>query len=353
MISFESEEENTNFELSHPDANNEYVWTYEGGWSGSIEYLDEENTSYDNNRWTVSVAIHEDEPEGDWTLEIDGTTIQEDITVVQPSTSFTASGDVSFYLEPYQEDTYSDEETITFSNTGNVRMKVDVNYESDNIIHNVSQEIFYPGESGEITLQYVSSTGGLVQFGESISIEPYPIGKLDLDIEGNVGIGSRGSYGLNIGVTVGYEGYEQVQTDYYELQYLESLEVNGNSHNNITFYIYPHEEIDFDIEGSDVEIIDVSEDTEERLTPGEEDEIELTVHFRSHYENDGEIELILDEDDYTTAVQLTETIPQPGEEEVSFIEEEAETITFGIVFIGGILLIGAVRIFISKKKDDD
>ncbi len=182
--------------------------------------------------------------------------------------------------------------------------------------------------------------------------QPYPIGKLDLDIEGNVGIGSRGSYGLNIGVTVGYEGYEQVQTDSYELQYLESLEVNGNSHNNITFYIYPHEEIDFDIEGSDVEIIDVSEDTEERLTPDMGDEIELTVHFRSDHENDGSLRLFLGDENHTTEIILTEIVPPPGDEEVSFIEEEAETITFGILFIGGIIAIGAVRIALSKRKED-
>jgi len=354
-ISFESDTQTTHIEMTHPEATRTYNWTYDDGWSGDVDFLDDGNTTYDGESWIISIAIYDEEPEGEWNLyiEIDGESNEFDIDVVEPSTSFSASGDISFYLEPYQEDTYSDEESITFTNSGNVRMKVDVNYEDDDLTHEVSQEIFAPGESGDITFQYISSTGGVVEFGETVSIEPYPIGKLDLEIDGNVGVGSRASYGLTIGVTVGYEGYQQAQASNYEVQYLESMEVSGDSHDNLTFYVYPHEEIDFHISSSDVEIIDVSEDTDEPLSPNGEEEIEVTVHFKSHHENDGNITLILNGDRYNSEIRLTETVPQPGEEEVSFIEEEAETITFGIVFIGGILLIGAVRIFISKKKDDD
>lgn len=75
------------------------------------------------------------------------------------------------------------------------------------------------------------------------------------------------------------------------------------------------------------------------------------MEFKSNRENNGFIELIVEGDNYTTEVQLSETAPEPGEEEVSFIEEEAETITFGIVLIGGVIIFGLVRIFLRKKED--
>ena len=354
-ISFESDTQTTHIEMTHPEATRTYNWTYDDGWSGDVDFLDDGNTTYDGERWTISIAIYDEEPEGEWDLyiEIDGQPNEFDIDVVEPSTSFSASGDINFYLEPYQENTFSDEQSITFTNSGNVRMKVDVNHEDDNLTYEISQEIFHPGDSGEITFQYISSTGGLIEFGETISIEPFPIGKLDLDLEGNIGVGSRASYGLNIGVTVGYQGYEQAQADNYEIQYLNSMEVDGDTHNNMTFYVYPHEDIDFDVEGTNVEIIDVSEDTDESLSPGEEEEIEITVHFKSHHENDGDIQLILEDDEYITEIQLSEIAPQPGDEEVSFIEEEAETITLGVIFIGGILFIGLGRIWLNKRKKEE
>ena len=270
------------------------------------------------------------------------------------STPLSVSGSVEFYLEPYEVDVYSDEDSVTYTNNGNVKTRVVLEYEDENLTHEVEKDVFEPGESGEITFQYYSAEGGVISFGTEVSIQHYPLGRLDLDSEDNIGVGSRVSYLLNIGVTVGYEGYEQVQMENYEIQYKESISVKGDTENNLTFYVYPHEEIDFDMIGTDVEILDISEDTGEPLSSDEENrEIELTVQFRSHHEDDGEIELILDGDNYTTEIQLTETAPEPGDEEVSFIEEEAETITFGIILIGGIVVIGAVRVLLSKKKEDD
>ena len=270
------------------------------------------------------------------------------------STPLSVSGSVEFYLEPYEVDVYSDEDSVTYTNNGNVKTRVVLEYEDENLTHEVEKDVFEPGESGEITFQYYSAEGGVISFGTEVSIQHYPLGRLDLDSEDNIGVGSRVSYLLNIGVTVGYEGYEQVQMENYEIQYKESISVKGDTENNLTFYVYPHEEIDFDMIGTDVEILDISEDTDEPLSSDEENrEIELTVQFRSHHEDDGEIELILDGDNYTTEIQLTETAPEPGDEEVSFIEEEAETITFGIILIGGIVVIGAVRVLLSKKKEDD
>jgi len=275
--------------------------------------------------------------------------------MVEPNTSLTVTGDIDFYLEPYQEDVYSDEQSIRYTNTGNVKARLDVEYDDEDLTHDVSQEIFEPGESADITFQYYSSNRGLVEFGTDVSIGQYPLGKLDLEAEGNIGVGSRGGRTLTIGVTVGYQGYKQAQGDNYEVQYRDSIELEGNTQENLTFYVYPHEEIYFDVTGSDVEIIDVSMDTDELLTPRSEgeEEVEITVHFESNHQNDGTIDLILDGDHYTTAVQLTETAPKPGNEEVSFVEEEAETITLGIILIGGIVIIGAARIFLSKKDEED
>lgn len=350
-ISYSSIDEETHLEMTHPDASQNYVWTYEDGWEGDLNYLDLENTSYDGDGWTITIAIHSDEPTGDWNLQIDEQNFE--IEVVESDTSFSVSGDISFYLEPYQEETYSDEGSVTFRNTGNVPMKIEVIYEDDDLVHELPKEVFYPGESGQIVFQYISSTGGLLKFAPSVSVEPFSIGAVSLDGEGNVAVISQGAIGLNFSLTVGYRGYEQAQADNYEVQYLNSMEVRGDTHNNITFYVYPHEDIFFDLEGSNLEIIDVSEDTSEQLFPREEEEIEITVHFKSHHENDGEIQLILEEDGYITEIQLTETVSEPGEEEVSFIEEEAETITLGVLLIGGIAVFGAARILLNKKKEED
>jgi len=243
-------------------------------------------------------------------------------------------------------------------------MKVDVNHEDDNLTYEISQEIFHPGDSGEITFQYISSTEGLIEFGETITIEPYPIRKLDLDIIGNVGVGSRANYGLTIGVTVGYRGYEQVQADGYDVQYLESVEVSGDSTNNVSFYIYPEEDVLYDIEGENVTfdeddvrvfIHDEEEPREIVYDPTEPlgsgyGEVEITVQFDSHHEDDGSIDLVVERDRYSTAVQLTETAPRPGEEEISFVEEEAEAITLGIILVGGVAVYIGGRMWLSKKE---
>ena len=349
-ISYSNIDEKTHLEMTHPDASQNYVWTYEDGWEGDLNYIDLENTSYDGDSWAINIAIHGDEPTGDWILQIDEQNFE--IEVVEPDTSFSVSGDIHFYLEPYQEEAYSDEGSVTFRNTGNVPMKIEVIYEDDDLVHDSSKDVFYPDESGQIVFQYISSTGGLIKFAPSVSVEPFSIGAVSLVGEGNVAVISQGAVGLNFGVTVGYRGYEQAQADNFEVQYLESMEVRGNSHNNLTFYVYPHDDIDFGVDGEDVEIIEISENTDEPLRPNEKEEIELVVHFRSHHENDGYIELVLDGNRYTTNIQLSETVPQPVDEEVSFLEEKAETVTLGIILIIGVLIFGVFRVFLSRRKGD-
>jgi len=61
----------------------------------------------------------------------------------------------------------------------------------------------------------------------------------------------------------------------------------------------------------------------------------------------------VERDRYTTEIQLTEKAPEPGEEEVSFVEEEAETITLGILLVGGVAVYIAGRMWFAKKEEDE
>lgn len=352
QISYESQDMTTNIELTHPDANREYSWSYDDGWLGSMDYVDMGNTSYEDNRWTVNIAIHKDEPIGEWTLRM-GEIVSE-INVVKPiEGSFSVSGDVRFLLEPYLDDYESETQSVNFRNTGNVKMKVHVNYDDENLYHEVSQDVFLPGESGQIMFRFIGDTGSISKYTPLVSIEPFSIGAVNLGAGGNVAVISQGAVGLNFGVTVGYSGYEQGAGDNYEIQYMEQMTVNGYTNNNLTFYIYPHEEITFDIVGSNVEILDISEDPDVPLVPGDEKEVAITVHFRSDHRNDGTISLEVGRDIYTTNIIIGQTASRPpGDTDLRFLDEEARTITMGIILIGGMVAYGVGRIWWGKRKKE-
>jgi len=369
-ISYETDESDITIEFIHPEAIRTYIWTYDDGWKGSTNYLDQGNTSYTNNQWVVNIAIHEDEPTGEWTVQVDDDTYE--VTVVELEVSFAVKGDLEFWLEPYQEDIYVSEESVTFENTGNVKMKVQVNFDDENLTYELPREIFNPGESGDITFTYRATTEGAVKFSPSVSLEPYTLGAVSPEGEGNVAVISQGARGLNTEVTVGYRGYEQEEKDEYSIQYKNSIQVKGNTLNELMFYIYPNEEVyltfnqenvtfedenvTITVRGEDGEVLEENDfDPTEPLDP-DYGEVKITVEFLSDREEDGFIELEVeregDLDTYTTEIILTETAPEPGDEEVTFVEEQSETITLGIILIGGIVLIGAGRVWLSKREED-
>lgn len=360
-ISYEAIERTTHIELNHPDSNRTYEWFYEDGWEGSMNYIDLDNTSYSNGRWSVMLGVHEDEPTGNWTLLIEDDIYN--ITVVESDPSFSVSGDVNFHIEPGLEETYSAQDSVTFRNTGNVPMEVSVDHEDENLIYNIPQKTFEPGESGEITFNYTVSTGGAEKFFPSVSIQPYAVGAISLEGDENVKIISQEAYSFSAGVTIGYEGFRQIRVDDYSVQYKESIDISGDSTGTATFYIYPEESVLFDIEGENISFteddITISIDNNDLLQnidlpkqlDSDFDEVEVRIEFESHHEDDRHIDLIVDEDTYTTDIIITDPSPQPDDPELTILEEQTETITLGIILIVGVSLFILGRLWLANKEE--
>lgn len=368
-IRYSGEADQTSLGLSHPEYEKTYNWVFsDGEWSGDIDYLLEDDTYHvdENSEWVVTIAVDHDAPlDDDWTLILDDE--EHGVEIVEPSTAVGISGGLNFLFDPYSEDATATD-SIRVINEGNIPMTYEIEYTDTHLSHQKDQEVIRPSESGNPTFTYEYSTTDPEAFSPDISITAYFQDALDLEADGNTRVTSRSGFGVSTRVTVGYEGVEQEIRDGYSVQYTSSLQVPGNTYHEATFYVYPNEEvvinfysenvsfeddnitvIPLDSEGNRLDEIDF--DPNSALSP-EYGEVEITVEFKSDRENDGFIGLEVGRDRYTTNIQLTETAPQPGDEEVSFVEEEAEKITLGIVLIGGILAFGAARILLSKKKED-
>jgi len=380
-ISFESLNPETIIELYN--MNSSYLWEYSEmeGWGGDMEYLNEEETIYssDENIWYVQISINEedmnDDTEDDWTLEINTheETKTTELLVVKADTGASMIGQqLNFFFEPYQKGAQA-EDSVSLRNDGNVDLTIEIEFESEDlqIVGDIeSGDILEPGDTAEIVFLYETTTDDARPpiMIETISVTSYAMTQVNLDTDEDVRVYSRTSYGVETSYFVGYEGYEQWEDEGYSLQYDPSIDVIGNTYNEVTFYVYPNEEVyinfneeNITFENENVTIIprdsDGSELEEIDFDPTEPldsdyGEVEITVEFLSDREDDGFIELVVEEDRYTTEVQLTETAPEPGDEEVTFVEEQSETITLGIILIGGIVFIGAGRVWLSKRKGD-
>lgn len=369
-IRYSGEADQTSIELSHPEYEKTYNWSYsEGSWSGDIDYLLEDDSYYveENKEWVVTVAVDNDAPLYDeWTFTIDDK--EHPAEVVEPNTGVGISGGLNFQFEPYTEQT-TVTDSMSVLNEGNIPMTYEIEYTDQHLSHEIDEEIVQPGESGNPTFTYEYSTTDPEAFSPDVSITAHFQGRLDLEADGNTEVTSRTGFGVSTAVSVGYEDTEQEILDEYSVQYSESISVEGNTYEEITFYVYPNEEVFIDFESENVTFEDENITIIPRDSDGEQleeidfdsteplsrdyGEVKITVEFRSDREEDGYIGLQVERDLYTTEVQLTETAPEPGDEEVSFVEEEAETITMGIILTGGILIIGAARIFLNKKDEED
>jgi len=368
-INYESPTTETSIELLY-DGDTRYSWEFDEEWTGDLDYLDENGTYYDEeeNIWIVSIAVNHDAPTGEgWTFIINGE--EHHIQVVEPDTSVSLSGSLEFTFEPYTEGGEVSD-SLTLRNEGNVPMTYELTYTDENLNHEPEKYILDTGESISLTFTYQYSTRGPEMFSPDVSLTAEHLGFLDFESEGNIGRKSQPGFGITANVFVGYEDYEQEEGVGYSVQYERSKSVAGNTYNEVTFYVYPDDEdvlvyfneenVTFDDENVTIiprdsdgnELDEIDFETSEELS-ADYAEVEITVEFLSDREDDGFIELVVGGDRYTTEIQLTETAPEPGDEEVTFVEEQSETITLGIILIGGIVIIGAGRVWLSKRKGDE
>ncbi|MFP3872076.1 MAG: hypothetical protein ACOCTR_06430 [Candidatus Natronoplasma sp.] len=378
-IIYESSSQETSIEISNMDFS--YLWEYkeEDGWTGNLSYLNEEETNYssDENVWTVQISINEEDlntAEENWTLKIntDGEVKTTELTVVKADTANSMfRGQLNFFFEPYQEGAIA-EDSVTLRNDGNVNLTIEIEIERENLQvvgDIVSGDILEPGKTADIVFQYETSTDAArpPQKIQAISVSAKAMTTVDPDPDNDVRVYSETSYEVEASYFVGYEDYEQDEGFGYSVQYSSSIEVPGDSTNNVTFYIYPQEEVFFQLEGENVtfeeddvtvfihddgERREIVYDPDESLRSGY-DEVELTVQFESHHEDDGSIDLVVERDRYTTSVELTETVPDPGEEELSFVQQESETITLGIILFGSVALYIGGRVWLGKKRKEE
>ena len=368
-IEYTGSSEETSIELNHPDGIS-YQWIFsEGEWSGDLDHLHEEDTFFlgGQNRWVVSIAINGSDPaDENWNIILDGDEFS--VRVVESDESFSVSGSISFSFEPNMGEVQGISDSLTIGNQGNVLMSYELIYDDENLEYSSDKEILSPGETTNIVIYYNYTTSGAEIFTVELSIQRKVVGILDLQADDSHQVKSREAISRNFQVLVGYEGFEHGGDDSYSVQYERSKNVKGNTYSTVTFYIYPKEEIFIDLNGENVTFDDenvsmVARDSDgnqmEELTfdpsnpiTSDHGEVEVIVEFKSHHREDGFIELIVNEDRYKTTIQISQAAPEPGDEEVSFLEEEAETITLGILLIGGVVIFGIARVLLSKKKEE-
>lgn len=365
-INYTGSSEETSIELSHPDEIS-YNWTFsEGEWSGYLDYIHEDKTYYseEESRWFVSLAIDDDVPaDDDWTLSLD----EEDhrVKVVEPNESFSVSGSLGFNFEPNTEDAQATSDSITIENKGNVPMSYELIYQDENMEHSRAEKPLELGESANPIFYYNYSTGGAEMVRVEFSIQRKVVGVLDLEADDSHQVKSREEISRDFDVVVGYEGYDQGGRETYSIQYKSSISLRGDTTETATFYIYPEEQVLFDVESDNVSFdeeditITIHNDDDlrdvelpQQLDP-DHGEVELTIEFESHRENDGYIDLIVDGDIYTTSIHITDPAQEADDAELTFIEEEAEAITLGIVLVGGVAVYIGGRIWLSKKDEGE
>lgn len=367
-IDYESSTSETSINVLY-NGDTRYKWEYDGKWNGDLDYLDKNGTYYDEEKssWFVKIAIDHEAPLGDnWTLILNGK--EHEIKVVEADTTVGLSGSLEFNFEPYTEGAEVSD-SVTLTNDGNVPMTYELTYTDENLIHEAEKDILEAGESISLKFTYQYSPSGPAKLSPEVSLTAEHLGVLDFESEGNIGRKSQPGFGIPTDVLVGYENYKQEKVEDYSVQYKKSISVKGNTYHEVTFYVYPNEDVliyfnkenvtfkDENVtitalgsDGEELEKIDL--DTTAELN-SEYDEVEITVEFKSDRENDGSINLKVEKDTYTTKIQLSQTVPEPSEDEISFVEKESETITFGALLIGGVVVFGAARVLLSSAEDKE
>lgn len=359
-ISYSGSESETSVELAHEDFT--YSWQYsDDQWTGDTDYLDEDNTTFSEGEWTLSIAVDHNAPLGsDWTITTDGD--EHSVQVVEADPGMAKSGSLNFMLDPYTEEQVVSD-SFRLINTGNVPGTFKLDYEHiDNLYSVVDRKTIDPGDSASITFNYEYDATDPTEFNlEKFTVETYSEGRLDLDAEGNVVIDSIIAYGETPSVTVGYPGYQRIIRDDFAVLYEDSINVDGDTHNEITFYVYPHdvifsqlrkENVFFD-EGEDVTMTvlegfgEEEERTEQTFSSPQQldphmNEVELNVEFRSHHMEDGQIELAIEGERIITEVNILQVAPDPEE------NDEDDGFLCGAIFLPSLLV---VTLAIYQKKE--
>ncbi len=369
-ISYSGTGSETSIELIHEEGT-DYNWMYSTGegWSGDIDYLDQDNTTFSEGEWTVSIAVDPNVSNDDgWIMVIDGE--EHDVQVAKAETRIGKRGSLRFFFEPH---TVGGTSTDSFRlvNNGNVPGWFRLDYDHiGNLDHQVDAEILLPGETVEInfTYQFDSSDPRIFEL-DRLSVQPYFLGRLDLAAEGNVVITPGIEYTEIPEVRVGYESLELEERESFSVQYELSIGVDGDDIGNVTFYVFPNEEIFYNIvsdkltySNDDITVVvRGTEDSPELIQEidfdpveplrGDYHEVQITVNFRTHPEDRGYLELIVDDESFSTLVnvnpvhQNNEDTGGNGDE-----DEHRETLYFGGAIIGGVIVYGVVRSRMGKEK---
>lgn len=369
-ISFSGDQDQTVIEISHQEENISYDFSHTGGeWSGDTEYLDEEATSYseEDGEWILSIALDHDAPVDDeWEMVIDGQ--EHELRVLEADTGLGKSGSLEFSLQPHTDQAVASD-SFEMVNNGNVPSTFEVEYEMDDLDYSLESYVVEPEGSEEITFEFTADTYDPEIFDlQDISISVYSLGRLDLEAEGNVVVGSEIGYTETPTVNVGYEGFERDEGDGFLIQFEETIEVPGDATGTTTFYVYPDEELYIDLEGENVTFdeddvninvgeVDLDFDPTEPISPNH-DEVEITVTFTSDYEEGGWIELEVGREVHRTEILLTETVEPPEDEEGTFSEEQQERLYLGAIIVLAVIVFivfrsGLVQQLKSEEEKED
>ncbi len=360
-----SGEEDISIELTHQEDNFTYDWSYSNGeWNGDLEYLDEKNTQYSKDEWTLSIAVDHDAPiDDDWIMNIDAQ--QYGVRVLEADTGLAKSGSLEFMMEP-QTSGATGSDSFELVNNGNVPSTFELNYENPNLEAKVEDELVMPGDTASITFEFIYDTSDPKVFNlDKIHIDVYSKGRLDLDADGNVIVGSEIGYSETPTVTVGYEGFERGGNGDYSIQYEESIEVVGNTVHTVTFYLYPEEELFIDLTGENVtfdedEDVTITGEVEgEKLEfdpteplDSEYNEVKIEVTFTADPKEDGSIELSVGAERYQTEVTLTETVDlQENEDPSSEDQDRDQRLYLGALVIAAVIVFFVVRSGFWKKEE--
>jgi len=358
----------TSIELTHQEENFTYTWSHSNNeWRGDTEYLHEEDTHYSDGDWSLKIAVDHDAPtDENWIMIIDED--EHDVRVAEAETGLGKSGSLNFHLEPHTEEAVASD-SFRLVNTGNVPGTFELSHDIENLEVFVDDEIVEPGGSESITFEFTHNTADPEIFSlDEIDIRVYSLGRLDLEAEGNVRVESEIGYSETPTVTVGYEGFEHEEGIGYSIQFEESIEVVGDTANEVTFYVYPEEEIyiNFDKEnvtfdeedvtiigrGGEEETLDF--DPTEPISP-DYNEVQINVNFTADHQEDGWIEISLrdgtEPETYLVEIELTETVDPPEDDDNGAPTQDRQ-FYFGALIIGAVIVFYVVRSGFWKKEEE-
>jgi len=282
------------------------------------------------------IAVDHDVMTGQWDMLIDGD--EYSVDVVEADETIKKIGTLNFLLEPHTVGA-TDDDSVTIRNSGNVRGGYEVIYDDMNLSSDHREGELEPGEEAEINFQYERDTTDLEKISPDVRYKIYSLDRLDTDADGNVLIGGERVLTGSGSVDVGYHGYERVMTDNYDIQYKENIEATGDTESGVTFFVYPRDDVFFNVGG--INITDIDTDYEGIEIDSEYDEVKIEVTFRTHYENDGEVEFRIDGDVYTTTVDVDPVEPPETDDESQYLHDTR--VRGGLIFLAILGLFVGVR----------